>query len=415
MRTDIALNGSNSPTANYIGWSPRPAEIRLREPGNASSPVRVTLKNQRPNVGGQVLFSTAANVIGTDTLQLDLPTNGNPVRFFVGGKFQSPSVRDKDAAIEVRGPNNAVLGIEQLMVRVRKDASTLTNQERDRFIAAFATLNGRGLGRFNQFRDMHREETLEESHGNDGFLPWHRAYLLDLERELQNIDASVTLPYWRFDKPAPSIFTREFLGTAGPNGTVQFAANNPLQFWRSDQGSGVTRTPLFNVATSGARSPAGPVRTEAATLNLGTNYGQFVVMEGQPHGRAHTSFQGFINNPDTAPKDPLFFLLHTNVDRLWAMWQWLNRRIDPAIAGTYRFLTAGATRIGHNLPDTMWPWNNNTTDPRPSTAPGGTLARAAHAAAPTPSPAVREMLDWQGKLNPAAWLGFDYDDVPFEP
>jgi hypothetical protein len=34
------------------------------------------------------------------------------------------------------------------------------------------------------------------------------------------------------------------------------------------------------------------------------------------------------------PKDPLFFMLHSNVDRLWALWQWINRRTDAGSADT---------------------------------------------------------------------------------
>ena len=54
--------------------------------------------------------------------------------------------------------------------------------------------------------ELIRESTVE-AHGFSAFYPWHRAYLLDLERELQNIDPSVSLPYWRFDQPAPGLFT----------------------------------------------------------------------------------------------------------------------------------------------------------------------------------------------------------------
>jgi hypothetical protein len=38
-----------------------------------------------------------------------------------------------------------------------------------------------------------------------------------------------------------------------------------------------------------------------------------------PTGRVR--FGGSIRDPTTAAKDPLFFLLHCNVDRLWAKWQ----------------------------------------------------------------------------------------------
>ena len=50
-------------------------------------------------------------------------------------------------------------------------------------------------------------------------------------------------------------------------------------------------------------------------------------MEFNPHGSAHTSFiLGFINDVGTAARDPLFFMLHANVDRLWAKWQWIHKR-----------------------------------------------------------------------------------------
>ena len=59
---------------------------------------------------------------------------------------------------------------------------------------------------------MHTNAARRRRTARPRFLPWHRAYLLDLERELQAIDPSVALPYWRFDQPAPNLFTPEFLG-----------------------------------------------------------------------------------------------------------------------------------------------------------------------------------------------------------
>jgi tyrosinase len=426
MRTDLVLNGSTSPAANYIAWAPRPATIRLTDATGATGPVAVTLRNQRPT-GGQVVFFTDPTQPPADKLALRLPQDGTKVNFFVAGKFKSPSMNDKDAAIEVvNNVGGAVLSLTQLMVRVRKDANTLTAGERDRFVAAFAQFNNRGMGRFSEFRDMHRTDVqLRESHRNHGFLPWHRAYLLDLERELQAIDPSVALHYWRFDKKADKLFTQQFIGEtvrsdSGVN-FVKFAPSNPLQFWKTDNGTGVDRGGLFNTLTSSAAGGMGPVLTEAGTIRIGeprSLYETFVDMEGQPHGAAHVSFSGFINNPATAPRDPLFFLLHCNVDRLWAMWQWLKKRLDASQPATYKFRgkagDPGATRVGHNLLDTMWPWNGVTTSPRPNTAPGGDLARSIIAAAPPPKPTVGDMIDWQGKINTATFQGFDYDDVPFE-
>jgi tyrosinase len=55
---------------------------------------------------------------------------------------------------------------------------------------------------------MHTAQSIAQAHGDRGFLPWHRAYLLDLERELQGIDPQVTLPYWRFDRDEISVQPR---------------------------------------------------------------------------------------------------------------------------------------------------------------------------------------------------------------
>jgi tyrosinase len=132
-------------------------------------------------------------------------------------------------------------------------------------------------------------------------------------------------------------------------------------------------------------------------------------MEGNPHGLAHTSFGGFIQDPATAPKDPLFFLLHCNVDRLWAKWQRQNSRFDPAQAASYD--SNPANRPGHNLPDTMWPWNGITGGTRPPTAPGGTMATSPCVSAPGPQPRVRDCLDYHGVVNASSHMGFDYDDV----
>jgi tyrosinase len=306
---------------------------------------------------------------------------------------------------------------------VRKNAESLTDAERDRFLDALGRLNDQGFGLFQQYRAMHTDDTSMEAHGRAGFLPWHRAYLLDLERELQALDPSVALPYWRFDEPAPRLFTTGFLGVSDASGRVQVDPANPLRLWTTDNQVGIVRLPWFDPAVSGAGREFfpgffQPVLDEPGTLGLGDDYAEFLDMEGDPHGAAHVSFQGFVSDIDTAAKDPLFFLLHANVDRLWAKWQWRNRRFDPASAAAYPFLGAagdpGSTRIGHNRDDSMWPWNQVTGGPRPGTAPGGRFPAAPAFAAPGLEPAVGSMIPYQGNADPDLRLGFDYDDVPWE-
>ncbi len=418
MNTEVRLNGATTVAGNYIGWAPVRSEVRLVNASGATTPVTVNVRNQNPAVGGQLLFFAPGGSTWQDQIAMTLPVNGSPVAFFVAGRFGRPSIADKDAIIEVRDANNGgVLSTTPLMVRVRKDANTLTPSERNNFVSAFATLNGAGAGPFTRFRDMHRDMTRQEAHGLPGFLPWHRAYLLDLERELQKIDPGVALHYWRFDRPAPQVFAPDFLGLSDQNGIVRFSASNPIQFWRTDGQAGILRDPQFDQAT---QTPN--VLGEPATLRLGDPGGlfsRFGGMETNPHGNAHTSFGGYISSIDTAAKDPLFFLLHANVDRLWAKWQWFFHRFDTGNTATFPFLGAGGPntnpRIGHNLLDTMWPWNRDTAPPRPPTAPGGNFPPSVIVSAPGPTPRVGDVIDYQGGINANQRLGFDYDDVPFEP
>jgi tyrosinase len=428
VRAEITFNGDGTAASRYVGWAPVPAQVRLSDPTDASSPVAVRLQNQSITQGGQVVFFSAIPGTAQDDLAVTLPLAGTPVQFFLAGRFQRPSIADRDVNVQiVNSANNQAIGTASLTVRVRKNANTLSTAERNRLLAAFATLNNAGMGRFADFRNVHSSAGDPEAHQNAGFPPWHRAYLLDLERELQRIDPSVALPYWRFDEPAPNLFTRDFMGVADVStGRVLFSATNPLQFWTTDGVIGIVRRPRFNTQTQQATSLLGPVLTEVETFQLGLTatstpvhrYSRFRRYEGNPHGAAHVSFTGSISQIPTAAKDPLFFLLHANVDRLWAKWQWLNRRFDVNEASSYEPLGAagspGTTRIGHNSDDTMWPWNEITTAPRPSTAPGGTMAPSPLTAAPGLRPTVRSMIDYQGALAAASRLGFDYDDVPFE-
>ena len=407
MKAEILVNNSRDAGARYVGWSPSPARIRLSDLRGVTGSVKVTLRSVSSPGGGQLVFYGARSSAPRASLTLDLPSDGSTVSFQVAGKFGKPSRADGDVSIVVKAGAEELASVP-VMVRIRKDATTLTAGERDRFIDAFARLNNRGTGRFADFRNMHVTGAASaQAHGNPGFLSWHRAYLLDLERELQAIDPSVALPYWRFDKPAPSLFTPEFLGASDALGTVQFGPTNPLQFWSTDGVQGVKRRPLFDTATEGGID----LLSEAQTLALGTDFTDFETLEGDPHGSAHVSFGGSISSIGTAAKDPLFFLLHANVDRLWAKWQRKNNRFDPDDEASYD--NSPGHPVGHRLADSMWPWNGVTGAPRPLDAPGGALAGSPCTTAPGPQPRVMDCIDYQGSVSPQGRLGFDYDDVRF--
>jgi tyrosinase len=407
MNVELQINNSVDRGARFVSWAPSPCRIRVTNPSGVSTrTVNLTITGVSAASAGAVVFRSGTTGAFSDSLTLSVPTIGTSVPFFIAGKFRRPSVNNGDVTIQARNAATLV-GSVPVMVRIRKNANALTVGERNRFVAAFAQLNDQGSGRFADFRNMHTDVSSPQAHGAPGFLPWHRAYLLDLERELQAIDASVALPYWRFDQPAPNLFTPDFFGTSNAAGAVQFSNTNPLQFWTTDGVQGINRAPRNN--WNPATQPGPGIITETQTLALGTQYPAFRTMEGNPHGTAHTRWDGSIRQIGTAAKDPLFFLLHCNVDRMWAKWQRQNGRFNPAQAAS--FDNSGGNPIGHNLPDTMWPWNGITGGQRPPTAPGGAMAPSPCVSAPGPTPRVRDCLDYHGIVTASSHMGFDYDDV----
>lgn len=420
MRVEIEINNSPQAAARYVTWAWSPCRIRVTDPaGITGTAVSVRLDQTALGGGGSIRFANAASGAGSATHTISVPRDGTSVSFFIRGITASTADPGVQITARQTGATNSI-GTVSLMVRIRKDATTLSNGERDRLLAALAQFNNQGLGRFSDFAGTHVSAGTAEAHGRPGFLPWHRAFVLDLERELQAIDRSVAMPYWRFDRPAPALFTPQFFGRGTLNGPgtipVTLAATNPLRFWRAGPTPGITRDPSFNV--SGA--PPGPMSQAMALAlgNPGATFRNFRRLESPSfpsqrdyHGGAHVSFSGPIDSIPTAAQDPLFFLLHCNVDRLWAVWQRQQGRFDVAVAAAFDTVTP-PNRVGHNLADTMWPWNGVTTPPRPGFALGGTLAASPCVAAPGPRPRVSDCFDYQGAIRLSNNMGFSYDDVP---
>ena len=67
-----------------------------------------------------------------------------------------------------------------------------------------------------------------------------------------------------------------------------------------------------------------------------------------PHGATHTFMGGSLATP-TSPNDPIFFHLHTNVDRLWAEYQVRRPPARPPplrVPGACACAVDGASGVG---------------------------------------------------------------------
>jgi tyrosinase len=422
---------------DYVTWRPMPARVRLAAPG---ADVAVTVRDMAPMTGGRLQVGIASvsdsallpPTLGA-TLALTLPADGSWVGFQVAGEFGFPSPDDKDAVLEVvRASTGALLGREGVMVRMRRNADDLSPPERDRWLHAVARVNTAELNNYVLHQQIHAIASVQ-AHGGRGFLPWHRAFVLRLERELQAVDPAVALHYWRFDQGAPALFAADFIGAPDPAGFAVFAAANPLTAWSIEGLAGIQRNPFFTPAQA-PTSLSPPRRDEAQVLALGGpvfDYASVAGSEQDPHDGTHvrTGGGGWMGSVPTAVRDPVFFMLHSNVDRLWAKWQWVHGRKNPTDPLSYNpqgpfpgFATAGGVRLGHFLDDPMWPWDGTTGtvvpgDPlttRPAAAPGGPLPAPIGGWGPRAQPRPRDMVNFdQWTLLGVAGLGFAYDDVPW--
>lgn len=408
MVINVAITGYPAGGPVIFGYTP--VEVVVTISNRPIGPIRVTITSTGPKA--QLSFYARAASPPVNSLTLTIPAASNTVTFFVGGRFGSRSSNLNDGTIRIAAdsvppsPVNAAQQAIPVTVRVRLNANQMTTVERDRFLTAYARVNNAGLGIYQALRDMHTGVSSNTIHFGPQFLPWHRAFILQLERELQAQDPLVCLPYWNFNQSAPKLFTVDFMGATTVQSPMQLAPTNPLITWVTDN------APLW---ARRRQSFPPPIQSEAATLALGSTLNAFSAMEGDPHGSAHVQFQGPISNIGMAVRDPLFFLLHCNVDRLWALWQLNNKRYNPAQASSYpnQGLSPGVGPTPTRTLDTMWPWDGVIVGNRPPTAPGGQFPASPHLAFPGLKPTIGSMVDYQGKVNRANVLGFDYDNVPY--
>lgn len=244
------------------------------------------------------------------------------------------------------------------------------------------------------------------AHSQPAFLPWHRQFLHQFEQALQKIDPKVTIPYWDWtDSRALAVMLQpDFLGTSGQGVTVNLpgvgaytggvVSSGIVANWTLNPDihfDPITMTSLGSKLLRFVSMPPCnqyPMAKSAVEKLLSfDNYEIFnALIEGALvlndknefvagwtlHACAHSIIGGSIvdkNNPmrqtqilgtmdsiPSSPYDPIFWLNHANVDRLWAKWQ------DEGHTGASFYPKSGVP-FGHNLHDPMWPWDGGLSEP----------------------------------------------------
>ncbi len=170
-------------------------------------------------------------------------------------------------------------------------------------------------------------------HGTYFFWPWHRIYLYYFERIVRKYSGVYgwTLPYWDYSSPTQRQLPPPFrdatssLFVANPNrpsawnsGAASFIASHV-------NGPGMSQVPFYPGASSS--------------------------LESNPHNNVHIDIGGWMGDVQAAAQDPVFYVHHANIDRLWNLWKAQGGgRVDPLSDNTWKntlftFFDENATQV----------------------------------------------------------------------
>lgn len=290
---------------------------------------------------------------------------------------------------------------------IRKNVRSLSPDEQKAFVNALLTLKAQG--QYDKYVHWHHEvmqpavlsfephdsNYRNGAHRGPSFLPWHREFLLQLEADLRSVDASVSIPYWDWtedsDNPTASvIWSDDFLGGDGVEAdqwrvaTGAFAQAHgkwsvPDYSEEGLPGLGLKRqfgvsiptlpTPDdLKLAMNEAFYDTPPYNPTPFTVGFRNRIEGFVTPRGdsrvkmpgsQLHNRVHVWVGGNMLLM-TSPDDPVFFLNHCFIDKVWADWQELQKINNPEGSPHYAPLCDGP--LGHNIDDQIKPWKHTIRD-----------------------------------------------------
>ena len=329
-----------------------------------------------------------------------------------------PGIPDMPAATQIRtGP--AITYNEPSITRVRPSVTSLTQDQKDRFVRAVLLLKATPSpwdSRFSWYDNFvwwHRKAfacEVDQAHMRPAFLPWHRQYLFMFENALREVsgDNTVAIPYWDWTDPAArkAIFSTSFLSPNGDSAqdhavvrgpfrkgkwvlkVLDPKQNDPLQytFLSRDLGNWPTVKALPTIAhvKAAMAAPYYDVAPYDVASKVSSSFRNNI--EGwrgfsgmkcdkgimQPvkiknntepnrlHNAVHLYVGGAAGPTDdnaggtmtlnTSPNDPVFWLHHANIDRLWSKWEAAHGNAYVPVTSSMR---------GQGIDDVMWPWRQS--------------------------------------------------------
>jgi tyrosinase len=169
------------------------------------------------------------------------------------------------------------------------------------------------------------------------FLPWHRGYVAAFESIVAATVAQLggpkdwALPYWNYlgSSPTARNYPQAFVDSTTPDGVA-----NPLRIAQRGPGTVLGPKPWIPRDIDCSAMNYHRFTSAAGTLGFGggqTGFAHFDNSAGSeelnPHNRVHVMVggpdpgpTGFMGDPNYAALDPIFWIHHCNIDRMWAAW-----------------------------------------------------------------------------------------------
>ncbi len=277
-------------------------------------------------------------------------------------------------------------------MKCRKNVKNLTPNEKQAFVEALyavrsrdSVLNPGNQSRYDDFVQIHRDAmfftTPDPAHSDSAFFPWHRELIWRFEKELQITHPDVRVPYWDWTRAhaagdAGWPFTFDFLGPDGDNSDddkVKREAGAPTPYphpfdpenWDITVKDGGEPDYLQRDFASRPDAQQLP-ENDTVVPDVASSFRDAIADIGYELHRARSeSIHNLVHRwvagnmlTASSPNDPVFFLHHAAIDRMWTLWQERNNPADPYVN------TSGATGHVEDQPMVFGtgtaPWSGST-------------------------------------------------------
>lgn len=231
-----------------------------------------------------------------------------------------------------------------LAQRIRKDHREMTPAEKTAYVNALVVLRNNGtLTMLANHHTSHFTTPIHTTSSTNGefFLPWHRLFAIEMEDYIKNTSAAASplcIPYWdwRIENTAANV-------TWDDAGFLQLSAINSGSYTVT-RSLGTTNTMTSQADITSMLAVPTFISSPPATNLKSTTANFFTYRLESWHDRGH-NFIGGTMGTSGSPRDPIFFLHHNFVDKLWQDWY----DSDNGVAKTDYTFTTPSTSYW------MWP------------------------------------------------------------